>query len=1330
MPIKYVPTYTREEEPKDDLSIGEKAGAAARGAMPGVIRFGSGWLGATPVTGALSGGIGELLAEMVEKKTYNPLNADWRRVGTEALIGAAMGKFAKNLVTLAKQGKRWASAAQGAIFAGSAPIIRHGIEEGNFNPADYPGEITSSAMLGAGGGAIASHLMNKFTGKVPPSTAGNVAEATSGPVFKGREGLEKAVEVLRGLPVHYTGPVTPEIRAAHAALAREQALNPTGPIASRLGEPLEKLGETAAGEPRWKEPSLSAFEQMLDDSNKMRLKERQDADKAHDLWLRTERIAKEKAHTEAQKLLGKEALDTEKAHGRFIDDANKQEARNLNAREKFQRGVVKAREQADVDDVKRADKLLSQADAERQATEIERLRGKLTEPVEPNSISETVTGVGEHGGKAKATFRRTRPEPPKDADGSDLLDPMQPQAGGLVPASPKALDPKLVFTSTFKTRKEALEGIALSGQRGTAVRISKGKWRAKALDSELQSTEIPHPEIDVQFDAPALPKADTGPYATWAKAQGEAKSVGGIARQAKDGKWYVEGGPEEPPPAPPAAPVKPKKGGPKGGGGQGGSGVIPAAEAPKYTAKDLQETYGKFTEPELRAALAMEKNPEVQRLLTDLIRRKGLSSDTQTFNSVVAADTANTAGADLVRLNLTSAKSAPEVYLKVLGELETYAGRVAKAEAESGINEKGEKVIEQIKPLVIEVPNGPILTVKPDQVNNVIERLRKGLKADVKEGFPPMKGGADVWSGIVDDSAKGKPRSVRIKPGYGSNFSTEGTAPTIEIPIAPIRSEARPALALSELAKEEKAAWDNYFQLKESGAPAEQLREAGKAAQQVRNRVVEAAKAAREAGEELPVEIKATAFPEELDSDEIQKLPEEVRRAILNKLTKKYGRKGKGTTLGAGLGGGQDVAEIIGANPEYAAKLIGTLGGAGLGAAVDDKDPLEGAIIGGGLGFGGGAYVGKQLPKMLAEGGDLQSLLKPITDRVPDVVRSSLLSHPVGLVHNSVGGPYGSLITGGIEEFLKGKAMGDTARAETGKNILKEGGNLVKWIQHAIDKYPEAVERIRSAEELGRAGRYMDPDNPLKIDKVIKAPAILMLTGDLTTQAFLESAGVPKELAKRITLMSEPLRSLTKKLADFPRGDAGVVVKTMLPFARTAANIIERGVERTPVLGSLLNYGGKKELRIPWQEQAIQQGMGAIAWGLGFAIGAATPDPKDNAAVRLLRLRNLVANLGGQYSLLTSTGFTAGQMYRNGKTAPEAAWATFGKALSADAGELPLPTTQPAVDIKASYDKARSGKYKHWKELIPSFTRPKVLDFAIDAGDWYDRKHGKRKARR
>jgi hypothetical protein len=164
-----------------------------------------------------------------------------------------------------------------------------------------------------------------------------------------------------------------------------------------------------------------------------------------------------------------------KAGQRFIKDNLVQDTRNdkavssfqqkdaaaraadIKAETKFNVGQAKAAEAAGTQNAKIDDQAIAQADAERQANAIDSLKDRLSNPVEPSVIRETVSGPGEHGGTARATFMRTEPPPPEE-EGT-----VAGAAGGR-PINPQAKTPVGPATSKgFQTPEDAQRAADATG---------------------------------------------------------------------------------------------------------------------------------------------------------------------------------------------------------------------------------------------------------------------------------------------------------------------------------------------------------------------------------------------------------------------------------------------------------------------------------------------------------------------------------------------------------------------------------------------------------------------------------------------------------------------------------------------------------------------------------------------------------------------------------------------------------------------------------------------------------------------------------------------------
>jgi hypothetical protein len=312
---------------------------------------------------------------------------------------------------------------------------------------------------------------------------------------------------------------------------------------------------------------------------------------------------------------------------------------------------------------------------------------------------------------------------------------------------------------------------------------------------------------------------------------------------------------------------------------------------------------------------------------------------------------------------------------------------------------------------------------------------------------------------------------------------------------------------------------------------------------------------------------------------------------------------------------------------------------------------------------------------------------------------------------NSIGGPWGANVVGGIEKYAKGvadKLVGEPDdRLQIGKEILKTAEPF-SWMKGFWGKRNDALEKIHDVEAASRAGTFHDVQNPNKLDKAMELPATAMLMGDLNTRDNLAKVGISDEEAKLMTMTNEPRRLITQGLTNIAKAKGGdsVLAKAMQPFVRTAANVLESGAERTPVVGWLLNTFGDQSLRIPGRDILVQQGLGGIVWGLGFAAG----NMVDEDTTRAFKLHSMVSNVAGQYSLLANAGFMAGQAYKKGQPIDDAFWNSAKRAYLTEG--FPLPTTQPISDTVDFIRKVGSEPENLTTKDIPGIAVPGIVRFA------------------
>jgi hypothetical protein len=126
---------------------------------------------------------------------------------------------------------------------------------------------------------------------------------------------------------------------------------------------------------------------------------------------------------------------------------------------------------------------------------------------------------------------------------------------------------------------------------------------------------------------------------------------------------------------------------------------------------------------------------------------------------------------------------------------------------------------------------------------------------------------------------------------------------------------------------------------------------------------------------------------------------------------------------------------------------------------------------------------------------------------------------------------------------------------------------------------------------------------------ILGAPSRMMAAPDaLVTESMLD-AGIPLESAKRSAFTGDP-RSLTgQKLLDLQRGLGPIGRTIAFPFARTAINLTERGIERTPGLGLIAEMFAKNPdaMRDVMARQGLGLGAGAIGYSQGEDDGMMNP---------------------------------------------------------------------------------------------------------------------------
>lgn len=325
------------------------------------------------------------------------------------------------------------------------------------------------------------------------------------------------------------------------------------------------------------------------------------------------------------------------------------------------------------------------------------------------------------------------------------------------------------------------------------------------------------------------------------------------------------------------------------------------------------------------------------------------------------------------------------------------------------------------------------------------------------------------------------------------------------------------------------------------------------------------------------------------------------------------------------------------------------LTGAGIGAAIDDEGSnVEGAL--GGLAVGlSPALISKVVqsvgmsPEVLRTPEGVKEAAQAIYEAVPQWQRFAYLSDLRGLPANMWAGPYGSMITGGLEAWLSGDPRG--------LELLKRSWNPVAFGREWAKSKDEALELLRRG-EIGRAEGLGEinlgsliPRNTGELGQAFTTgtslPGLGMTMGDVAARRFLQEAGFTLDEAKKMTLTNDALSEWGQEAT---LGKKSTLGQILFPFRRTPVNIAEQGAQRTP----LAALPGVRAMNpdASWREIGVQQGLGGLAGYLGYQLGQELDDPRSHGQNMI---RRTASNIGGRYSLPVSLGVLAGQTVGQGK---------------------------------------------------------------------------------
>lgn len=279
-------------------------------------------------------------------------------------------------------------------------------------------------------------------------------------------------------------------------------------------------------------------------------------------------------------------------------------------------------------------------------------------------------------------------------------------------------------------------------------------------------------------------------------------------------------------------------------------------------------------------------------------------------------------------------------------------------------------------------------------------------------------------------------------------------------------------------------------------------------------------------------------------------------------------------------GDGADLTGESGAiDPELLTKLAFHLGGAATGATaagvLSDDDTRLRNMIGAGL-AGGIAPLAVTNPQALQR-----------------IRYASLLGSGSPQIKNLLGGVSNTAVRAG-ENLLTGDVQG-------AKDLLSG----------VFD--PEILTRFRDAfQDAGTATpRTMDAGRWGTTQGILGLPSRVMHAADEAFTGGLQRGGLTEDDARTVLMTNQP-RSLTgqkvAELAHIP------TISTVVPFARTAMNMLERGLEHTPGIGSLPAVA-KMRPESTFGQRMARQGMGAAALGAGAVASEYLPDSVEPYAV-------------------------------------------------------------------------------------------------------------------
>lgn len=326
----------------------------------------------------------------------------------------------------------------------------------------------------------------------------------------------------------------------------------------------------------------------------------------------------------------------------------------------------------------------------------------------------------------------------------------------------------------------------------------------------------------------------------------------------------------------------------------------------------------------------------------------------------------------------------------------------------------------------------------------------------------------------------------------------------------------------------------------------------------------------------------------------------------------------------------EDPSQLMGAERKVRAALDAA--GRGEAGAVDPQLLMKLGLAGGGA--VGGSLLDPEHPLRGASAGLLMGALAGNPAAIEKLRYFSMLSSPLTQAKILAGHGVGAVGSRAAELALTGQAS-----------------KAMRIIKSVFS--PSTVEDARQTFNSPRP--QIAGSNFGSTEGVMGLPGRVAGTTITSVKNALVRGGENPDQAALTTLSSEP-RSAFGQGLNALHDKGGRLARTIIPFARTAVNLLERGAERTPGVGYLPAV--RKMTDSTMGEATVRQALGALAALVGSQVGGTSP---------------LIAAAAGPYALPFALGGAVGAKFN--KKGKPASGAQIGNAgIDALQKAIPLPT--------------------------------------------------------